>query len=247
MFLAALAAARANNLSWPDSVRLAKAGAGLEVEIFGIQPIPLERLHHAILEQSSKTTGKLRTLDQLLIEVRARRAAGQRIIFTNGCFDILHLGHITLLERAAAAGQASSPHASCRVPDACLPSNPRPPGTADAPVQPASPEFLIVALNSDDSVRRLNKGPGRPINTEQDRARVLGALAHVGAVVLFNDDTPIKLIEAIKPDILVKGADYRKDQVVGGDYVEQHGGRVVLIDLVEGKSTTGTIAKMRRN
>ena len=216
MFLAALAAARANNLSWPDSVRLANAAAGLEVEIFGIQPIPLERLHHAVLEQSTKTSGKLRTLDQLQIEVKARRAQGQKVVFTNGCFDILHPGHITLLERAALEGRGESGEG-----------------------------FLIVAINTDDSVRRL-KGDGRPINTESDRARVLGALGCVGAVTFFNDETPIKLIEAIKPDVLVKGADYRKDQVVGGDYVEKHGGRVVLIELVEGKSTTGTIARMRR-
>ncbi len=212
MFLAGLAAARANELSWLESVRLANAAAGLEVEVFGVQPIPLERLHHAILEQASRTAGKLRTLDQLLVEVGARRALGQKVVFTNGCFDILHPGHITLLERAAAEG-----------------------GDAG---------FLVVALNTDDSVRQL-KGAGRPINNETDRARVVGALASVGAVVFFNDETPIKLIEAVKPDVLVKGADYRKDQVVGGDYVEQHGGRVVLIDLVEGKSTTATIGKLR--
>ena len=209
MFLAGLAAARANGLSWVDGVRLANAAAGLEVEIFGVEPIPLERVHHALLELAAKQTGKIRTLEQLAIEVKARRSAGQRVVFTNGCFDILHSGHVTLLEKAAACG-----------------------------------DFLIVGLNSDESVRRL-KGSGRPVNGEEERARVLGGLASVGAVAVFGEDTPTKLIEAIKPDVLVKGADYRKDQVVGGAFVEAHGGRVVLIDLVEGKSTTGTIAKMR--
>ena len=136
------------------------------------------------------------------------RTEGRRLVFTNGCFDILHSGHISLLERAAAAAKTDP--------------------------------YLIVALNTDDSVRRL-KGPTRPVNTEADRAKVLGALSCVNAIVLFDDDTPIRLIEAIKPDILVKGADYRKDQVVGGALVEANGGQVVLIDLVEGKSTTAAM------
>jgi D-beta-D-heptose 7-phosphate kinase / D-beta-D-heptose 1-phosphate adenosyltransferase len=131
------------------------------------------------------------------------------VVFTNGCFDILHSGHVTVLQKAAAEG-----------------------------------DFLIVGLNDDDSVKRL-KGAGRPVNSQEDRARVLGALGCVGAVVLFEEDTPISLIEAIRPEVLVKGADYRRDQVVGGTLVESYGGRIALIDLVEGKSTSGTISKMR--
>jgi D-beta-D-heptose 7-phosphate kinase/D-beta-D-heptose 1-phosphate adenosyltransferase len=160
---------------------------------------------------AAKDTGKLRTAEQLLVEIKARRSAGQRVVFTNGCFDILHSGHVTLLEKAAACG-----------------------------------DFLVVAINSDDSVRKL-KGDGRPVNGEEERARVLGGLKSVGAVVVFGEETPIKLIEAVRPEVLVKGADYRKDQVVGGAFVEANGGRVVLIDLVQGKSTTGTIARMRGN
>jgi D-beta-D-heptose 7-phosphate kinase/D-beta-D-heptose 1-phosphate adenosyltransferase len=111
-------------------------------------------------------------------------------------------------------------------------------------------DYLVVGLNSDESVKRL-KGPSRPINNESDRARVLGALASVDAVVLFGkdsqgNDTPLDLIAALKPDVLVKGADYTKDRVVGADIVEQHGGRVELVSLVEGKSTTGVIQKMRQ-
>ena len=210
MFLAGLAAARANGLGWVESVRFANAAAGLEVEVFGVEPIPLERIHHSILEMAAKDTGKLRTAEQLLVEIKARRSAGQRVVFTNGCFDILHSGHVTLLEKAAACG-----------------------------------DFLVVAINSDDSVRKL-KGDGRPVNGEEERARVLGGLKSVGAVVVFGEETPIKLIEAVRPEVLVKGADYRKDQVVGGAFVEANGGKVVLMDLVQGKSTTGTIAKMQR-
>lgn len=208
MFLAGLAAARANGCAWADAVRLANAAAGLEVEIFGVEPIPIERVHHAVLEQTARTRGKLRTPDQAEIEVRARRAAGQKIVFTNGCFDLLHAGHVDLLDKAAANG-----------------------------------DFLIVGLNSDDSVKRL-KGPTRPVNNEEDRARVLGGLGCIGAVVVFDQDTPIDLIRRLKPDVLVKGADYTKDKVVGADDVESWGGKVVLIDLVEGKSTTGMIRKM---
>ncbi|MDX2118361.1 MAG: D-glycero-beta-D-manno-heptose 1-phosphate adenylyltransferase [Planctomycetota bacterium] len=209
MMLAALAAARANNIGWEDSVRFANAAAGLEVEVFGVEPIPLERVHHSILEQSAALRGKVRTLDQLQVELAARRKSGQRIVFTNGCFDLLHAGHCDLLDKAAAQG-----------------------------------DFLVVGLNSDASVRRL-KGPTRPVNNADDRARVLGALGCVGAVVVFDQDTPQTLIEAVRPDVLVKGADYTKDKVVGGAFVESYGGRVALIDLVEGKSTTATIKKMQ--
>jgi D-beta-D-heptose 7-phosphate kinase/D-beta-D-heptose 1-phosphate adenosyltransferase len=210
MMLAALAAARANGVGWEDSVRFANAAAGLEVEVFGVVPIPLEKIHNELLVRAGQIHGKLRTLDQALVQIAALRREGRKIVFTNGCFDILHSGHVTLLEKAAAEG-----------------------------------DFLIIGLNADESVRRL-KGVDRPVNSQQDRARVLGALGCVGAIVLFDEDTPISLIEALRPDVLVKGADYRKDQVVGGTLVESYGGKIALIDLVEGKSTSSTIAKMRR-
>lgn len=209
MFLAGLAAARANGIGWEESVRFANAAAGLEVEVFGVQPIPLERVHHSILMLSRTSHGKLRTLDEALLEVTAARKEGKRIVFTNGCFDVLHTGHVTLLEKAAAEG-----------------------------------DMLVVGLNDDASVKRL-KGESRPVNNQEDRARVLSGLSSVGAVVLFAEDTPMQLIESLKPDVLVKGADYTKDKVVGGAFVESYGGRIALIDLVAGKSTTGTIAKMR--
>jgi D-beta-D-heptose 7-phosphate kinase / D-beta-D-heptose 1-phosphate adenosyltransferase len=209
MMLAALAAARANGIDWSDAVRFANAAAGLEVEVFGVMPMPLEKIHHELLVRDGQMHGKLRTLDQVLVQVAAQRREGRKVVFTNGCFDILHAGHVALLERAAALG-----------------------------------DFLVVGLNDDASVRRL-KGPQRPVNNQEDRARVLGALSGVAAVVLFDQDTPMKLIQAIRPEVLVKGADYRKDQVVGGEFVESYGGRIALIDLVDGKSTTGTIARLR--
>lgn len=208
MMLAALAAARANRVDWPDAVRFANAAAGLEVEVFGVQPIPLEQVHHAVLQLASGE-GKLRTLQQILVEVAARKRAGQKIVFTNGCFDVLHAGHVALLDQASKHG-----------------------------------DFLIVGINDDASVKRL-KGPTRPVNSQDDRAKVLGSLGSVGSVVFFGEDTPIKLIEAIKPDVLVKGGDYTVDKVVGHEVVEKHGGMVVLIDLVEGRSTTNTIKKMQ--
>ncbi|QOI99487.1 MAG: D-glycero-beta-D-manno-heptose 1-phosphate adenylyltransferase [Phycisphaeraceae bacterium] len=207
MFLAALAAGRANDLPWFESVRLANAAAGLEVEVFGVQPIPLERVHQFLLDQAGRLAGKVRPLAALMPEVEARRRLGQRVVFTNGCFDILHTGHVTLLERAKALG-----------------------------------DYLVVGLNTDASVSRL-KGPSRPVNAQDDRARVLSSLAAVDAVTFFDEDTPLRLIETIRPAVLAKGSDYTKDRVVGADLVESWGGRVELIDLVPGKSTSATIRR----
>jgi len=236
MVLAALAAGRANGLSWSDAVRLANAAAGLEVEVFGVVPMPIEKIHREVLLRERSLPGKLRTLDQLLVEVAAARneatsagaggsgggvggaggaggaVGGRRIVFTNGCFDILHPGHLSLLERAAALG-----------------------------------DFLIVGLNSDDSIRRLKGGkdPARPINTEHDRAAVLGGLACVDAVTIFDDDTPERLIRAVRPDVLVKGDEYTVDQVPGAKFVIEHGGRVELLPMVHGQSTTRAVARIR--
>jgi len=212
MFLAGLAAARANGLSWLDSVRFANAAAGLEVEVFGVEPMPFEKVHHAVMRLAKGeggAGGKARSRDELLVEVAAQRAAGRRIVFTNGCFDILHAGHVSLLERAAALEAGG---------------------------------FLVVGLNSDASVRRL-KGPARPVNIEDDRVRVLSSLEAVGAVCVFEEDTPVELIRAVRPDVLVKGGDYTKQQVVGHEVVEAGGGRVELIPLVEGRSTTNVVAR----
>ncbi len=214
MVLAALAAGRANGLDWPDSVRLANAAAGLEVEVFGVVPMPIEKIHREVLLRERTMPGKLRTLDQLRVEVAAAHNEKRRVVFTNGCFDILHPGHLSLLERAAALG-----------------------------------DFLIVGLNSDDSVRRLKGGkdPSRPINSELDRALVLGGLTCVDAVTIFDDDTPEQLIRAVKPDVLVKGSEYSIEQVPGASFVIENGGRVELLSMVHGQSTTRAVARIRES
>lgn len=210
MMLAALAAGRANGLEWIDAVRFANAAAGLEVEIFGVAPIPLEKIHDDLLTQRTSALGRPRTLGEIGVQVRAARQAGRSVVFTNGCFDVLHAGHVSLLQRCAELG-----------------------------------DMLIVGLNDDRSVHAL-KGEGRPINNQNHRAYLLSALQCVDSVVLFGEDTPIKLIEAIRPDVLVKGGDYTPAGVVGASIVEGYGGRVVILDLIDGLSTTRTIEKMRQ-
>jgi D-beta-D-heptose 7-phosphate kinase/D-beta-D-heptose 1-phosphate adenosyltransferase len=138
------------------------------------------------------------------------RAEGKKLVFTNGCFDIIHSGHVTYLYEAASFG-----------------------------------DILVVGLNSDDSVHRL-KGSARPLNNQKDRAIVLSALEMVDYVCIFEEDTPLELIELVKPDILVKGGDYSRDTIVGADFVEKNGGEVRIVKLVEGKSTTNIIDKMKK-
>jgi D-beta-D-heptose 7-phosphate kinase/D-beta-D-heptose 1-phosphate adenosyltransferase len=137
------------------------------------------------------------------------RAEGKRIVFTNGCFDILHRGHVEYLAAARQLG-----------------------------------DVLIVGLNSDASIRRL-KGPDRPINPQDDRAAVLDGLRSVDIVTIFEEDTPAQLIAIVEPDVLVKGGDYTEATVVGADVVRARGGRVVIIPLLEGRSTSALIARIR--
>lgn len=138
------------------------------------------------------------------------RKNGKKIVITNGCFDILHRGHVEYLSKAAAFG-----------------------------------DVMVVGLNTDASVKRL-KGPSRPVNDEYARAFVLAGLEFVSAVVLFDEDTPYNLIKKVQPDFLVKGSDYKPENIVGYDIVTAKGGKVVTVDLVEGYSTTKTIEKMQR-
>lgn len=209
MVIAALGAAIANGVDWPDAVRFANAAAGLEVEVFGVQPIPLERIHAALLIDARKLIGKRRSLDETLVEVAAHRREGRTVVFTNGCFDVIHAGHIALLKEAAKFG-----------------------------------DVLVVGINSDESVSRL-KGPERPVHGEDDRVAVLSELESVDIVTVFADDTPVALLEALRPDVLVKGGDYARDQVVGGDLVESWGGRIELVTLLEGRSSTSSIERIR--
>ena len=210
MMLAGLAAAIANGIDWAGATRFANAAAGLEVEVFGVVPIPFERIYAELLKHHTGGAGGLRTLDQVLIELGAVRASGNRIVFTNGCFDVLHAGHVQMLQEAADFG-----------------------------------DYLVIGLNSDESVRRL-KGENRPVNSAADRAKVLGALRSVDAVVSFGEDTPERLLELIKPDVLVKGGDYTPDQVVGREIVEAHGGEVAVVGHLRGRSTTEFLERVRK-
>jgi D-beta-D-heptose 7-phosphate kinase/D-beta-D-heptose 1-phosphate adenosyltransferase len=153
------------------------------------------------------TAGRVRSLADA-----ARWRASQRgtVVLTNGVFDLLHAGHVALLEAARSEGDA-----------------------------------LLVAVNTDASARRLDKGPGRPVVPEQERARLLAALACVDCVVLFDEDTPLELIRRLKPDVLVKGADYAKEAIVGASEVESWGGRVIRVPLVAQRSTTDLLARIR--
>ena len=153
------------------------------------------------------TAGKVRRLGEA-IAWRTRQLGP--MVFTNGVFDLLHPGHVELLEAARREGAA-----------------------------------LIVGLNSDASVRRLNKGTERPVVPEADRARILAGLAAVDCVVLFEEDTPLELIKSLLPDVLVKGAHYRRDSIVGADWVESRGGRIVRVPLVEGFSTSSLVERLR--
>ena len=145
--------------------------------------------------------------ERLLNILKKSRACGKRVVFTNGCFDILHVGHIRYLREAKSLG-----------------------------------DILVVGLNSDASVRSLK--PGRPVNREADRAEVLAALSFVDHVVMFNEKTPEKLIKKIRPDVLVKGGDWKVKDIVGGDFVKSIGGKVKNIPFVKGYSTTSLIEKI---
>ncbi|MCM8777306.1 MAG: D-glycero-beta-D-manno-heptose 1-phosphate adenylyltransferase [Candidatus Omnitrophica bacterium] len=154
--------------------------------------------------------GKIKSFREIEKISRQLKKKGRKIVFTNGCFDILHKGHIRLLKKAKSLG-----------------------------------DVLIVGLNTDSSVRRL-KGKDRPFLKEDDRAEILSALEMVDYVVLFPQDTPYKLIKIIKPDVLVKGGDYKKEGVVGRDIVEDYGGRVYIFPVIKGISTTKIVEKVKR-
>jgi D-beta-D-heptose 7-phosphate kinase/D-beta-D-heptose 1-phosphate adenosyltransferase len=195
----------------PEAVALANVAGGLEVEKFGCVPIGRDEVIGEILLENHKTLGKVRTLDQLLPELtRRRRGRHESVAFTNGCFDLLHAGHV-------ANFSFCKQHA----------------------------DVLVVGLNTDASVKRQAKGVDRPIVNQDDRAAVLAALADVDYVVLFDDDTPGTLIEAIRPDVLVKGQDWEGRTIVGQDSVEKNGGKVLLTPLVEGRSTSAIVDRIR--
>jgi D-beta-D-heptose 7-phosphate kinase/D-beta-D-heptose 1-phosphate adenosyltransferase len=206
--IATLAAALAGGLGRLEAARLANLAAGIVVGKIGTAVAHAAEIAEAASRGADALAGKVQALPRALDQIARWRHRGHAIGFTNGCFDLLHPGHVSLIEQARAA---------------C--------------------DRLVLGLNSDASVRRL-KGEGRPVQPEAARAAVLASLAAVDLVVVFGEDTPAELIAAIRPDILVKGADYRIEEVVGADLVQSWGGKVVLADLQPGHSTTATIRRI---
>jgi D-beta-D-heptose 7-phosphate kinase / D-beta-D-heptose 1-phosphate adenosyltransferase len=209
MVLAMIGVGMAAGIHPNELCQLANIAGGLEVEQVGVVPISRKEMIADILP-SARRGNKLATLAELQQHIATRRQAGQTIVLTNGCFDLLHLGHVRYLQEAAREG-----------------------------------DCLVVAVNSDDSIRRLNKGPDRPLFEEGYRAQMLGALDAVDYVVVFDEDTPHAVLEALKPDVLVKGGTYTAEQVVGREVVEAYGGRVKVLGVTEGLSTTDIVRTLR--
>ena len=190
--------------------RLANVAGGLEVEQVGVVRISRKEILTDLLHGSRRSQGKVSSIDELARHVSARRKAGQKVVLTNGCFDLLHIGHLSYLKEAAREG-----------------------------------DCLIVAINSDESVRRLNKGPDRPIFDQQYRAEMLAGLEAVDYVVVFGEETPHALLRALRPDVLVKGGTYSDDEIVGREVVLEYGGRVKALGITPGVSTTEIVRRLR--
>jgi D-beta-D-heptose 7-phosphate kinase/D-beta-D-heptose 1-phosphate adenosyltransferase len=208
--LAMLAAAIVAGATWEEAAFLTNVAGGLEVERFGCVPIAREEVIADLRLASGRASGKVRGQAELAAELALRRQRGETVVFTNGCFDILHAGHVDFLHKCRELGNV-----------------------------------VVVGLNSDASVRAQDKAPDRPINPEQARANVMAGLQCVDYVVIFEEPTPDELIRKLTPDVLVKGEDWSEKGVVGREHVEANGGRVVLLPLLEGFSTTGLIERIR--
>jgi len=206
--IATLAAGLATGLALPQATALANLAAGIVVAKLGTATVSVAELRRALQEQEQSGRGVL-TEPELLHAVADARAHGERIVMTNGCFDLLHAGHVAYLEQARSRG-----------------------------------DRLIVAVNDDASVRRL-KGEERPINAVEQRMAVLAGLASVDWVVPFGEDTPARVIGEVLPDVLVKGGDYRPEEIAGHDAVVAHGGRVEILDFLDGCSTSAMIERMQ--
>jgi D-beta-D-heptose 7-phosphate kinase/D-beta-D-heptose 1-phosphate adenosyltransferase len=195
-------------LSLQESAHLANLAAGVVVGKVGTSTVTADELRVAAAGQHLDGELKIRSCEGLQPILESERQKGKTIVFTNGCFDLLHVGHVKYLQKARHLG-----------------------------------DLLVLGLNSDASIRRL-KGPKRPLLGEEERAHILAALNCIDFVVIFDEDTPLELIRALRPDILVKGGDYTADGVVGKKIVESYGGHVELIQFVDGKSTTNIINKV---
>jgi D-beta-D-heptose 7-phosphate kinase/D-beta-D-heptose 1-phosphate adenosyltransferase len=211
MVLSVLGMALAAGADYDQAIRLANIAGGLEVEKIGVATVTRDEILRDLLRAGlglSQRSDKLLSRDVLRHELESRRRLGQRVAFTNGCFDVLHAGHVQYLQEARAQA-----------------------------------DVLVVGVNSDAGVRSL-KGAGRPINPAEARVLVLAGLETVDYLTVFEEPTPLELIQMVRPDVLVKGADYRKDEVVGAAWVESYGGRVHLAALREGFSTSRVVEKL---
>ena len=206
--LAALGMALAGGVGFAEAWRLANVAAGVAVGKVGTSTVSPAEIIGSLGFRHHDSDAKLKNLDALAEVIAVEKARGRTIVFTNGCFDLLHVGHVKYLQKAKSFG-----------------------------------DILILGLNSDASVRRL-KGDKRPLIGEEERAHILAALDCIDYVVLFDEDTPLRLIETLKPAILVKGGDYTPEGVIGKDVVESYGGRVELVEFVDGRSTTNIIEKV---
>ncbi|WP_102797848.1 bifunctional D-glycero-beta-D-manno-heptose-7-phosphate kinase/D-glycero-beta-D-manno-heptose 1-phosphate adenylyltransferase HldE [Bowmanella denitrificans] len=205
--IATLAASVATGCNWAQACMLANAAAGIVVGKLGTSTVSRSELAMAVAEEQDVGRGVM-TQQQMLLAVQAAKARGEKVVMTNGCFDILHAGHVSYLENAAKLG-----------------------------------DRLIVAVNDDDSVRRL-KGEGRPVNRVDRRMSVLAGLAAVDWVFSFSEDTPQRVISELLPDVLVKGGDYTIEQIAGAEDVLANGGEVKVLNFEDGVSTTGIIRQI---
>lgn len=206
--LSVLGAGLALGLSYVDAASVANLAAGVAVGKVGTSTVSPEEILEVAEREHQDTDLKIKSRQALSVILNEEKLRGRTIVFTNGCFDLLHAGHVKYLQKARKLG-----------------------------------DLLILGLNSDDSIRRL-KGPKRPLIGQEERAHIMAALNCIDYVVVFDEDTPFELISALKPHILVKGGDYTPEAVVGKDVVESYGGRVELIQFVDGKSTTNIIEKI---
>jgi D-beta-D-heptose 7-phosphate kinase/D-beta-D-heptose 1-phosphate adenosyltransferase len=206
--MATLALGLACGLGFVESARLANVAAGIAVGKLGTSTVSPAEIIGSIGHDHLDSDVKIKNLDVLTSIVEAEKERGKKVVFTNGCFDLLHVGHVRYLQKARKYG-----------------------------------DLLVLGLNSDDSVRRL-KGEKRPLIGQKERAHILAALDCIDYVIIFDEDTPIRLLEALKPSVLVKGGDYTPETVVGKDLVESYGGKVELVEFVDGRSTTNIIEKI---
>lgn len=206
--IAVIGAALAVGAGLSDAARLANLAAGIVVGKLGTSTVTAAEILNDYTRRNRQTDTKILPRDELADLLDSLRAAGKKIVFTNGCFDLLHAGHVKYLQQARNLG-----------------------------------DLLVLGLNSDDSIRRL-KGPKRPLLDETERAQILAALDCIDYLAIFDEDTPLELLQQVRPQILVKGGDYLPNEVVGKELVESYGGRVELIQFVDGKSTTNIIDKV---